>query len=86
MLVEYGFEPFRQDGKIRLHNCPFHRLSRQFPPLICGMNLGLIAGIVEGLGGSPSLAHLDPAPSRCCVAIHESAQPSDLPESNTYAD
>lgn len=75
VLGEHGFEPFTDDDKIRLHNCPFHLLSRQFPPLICGMNLALVEGMVNGLGGPDGLAHLDPAPDRCCVAVHRSMPP-----------
>jgi predicted ArsR family transcriptional regulator len=86
VLAAYGFEPFEDDDKIRLHNCPFHLLARQFPPLICGMNLALVEGIMDGLGGPEGLTHLDPAPGRCCVAVHRSPPLSDLPGSNTYAD
>jgi predicted ArsR family transcriptional regulator len=71
VLSENGFEPYRDGESIRLHNCPFHQLARQFPPLICGMNLALVEGIVDGFGDSRLMAEMDPAPDRCCVAVHE---------------
>jgi predicted ArsR family transcriptional regulator len=77
VLCERGFEPYRDGEMIRMQNCPFHRLARQFPPLICGMNLALVEGIVAGITqdtpggeGDPELrAEMDPAPDRCCVAV-----------------
>lgn len=71
VLSENGFEPYCDGESIRMQNCPFHRLSRQFPPLICGMNLALIEGIVDGFGDPGLRAAMDPAPDRCCVAVHE---------------
>jgi predicted ArsR family transcriptional regulator len=69
LLAQQGFEPYQDGDVIRLHNCPFHHLARQFPPLICGMNLALLEGIVEGAGIDGVSVHLDPAPGRCCVAL-----------------
>lgn len=69
LLAQQGFEPYQDGAVIRLHNCPFHQLARQFPPLICGMNLALLEGLVEGAGIEGVSVHLDPAPGRCCVAL-----------------
>ena len=69
-LAGHGFEPCRdEDGTIRLRNCPFHQLAALHPDLVCGMNLALIDGLIDGLGASAIHAHLDPGPGRCCVAI-----------------
>lgn len=69
-LAGHGFEPWREeDGTIRLRNCPFHQLAALHPDLVCGMNLALIDGLIDGLGASAIHAHLDPGPGRCCVAI-----------------
>ncbi|MEV0897376.1 transcriptional regulator [Actinoplanes sp. NPDC049802] len=65
-LAERGYSPVAEDGRIELRNCPFHRLAEQFPPLICGMNLALIDGMVAG---SEWTARMDPAPGRCCVTL-----------------
>jgi predicted ArsR family transcriptional regulator len=69
-LARHGFEPWREeDGTIRLRNCPFHQLAALHPDLVCGMNLALIGGLIDGLGSPAMRAELDPGPGRCCVAI-----------------
>src|SRR5687768_6472882 len=51
VLRDYGFEPFHdEEGNIRLRNCPFHVLSRQYTQLVCGMNLDVMQALVEELG------------------------------------
>ena len=54
---------------IRLRNCPFHQLAEHHRDVVCGMNLGLIEGILTGLGADGLRAVLDPRPGHCCVAI-----------------
>lgn len=71
LLARHGFEPYRDGDVVRLHNCPFHQLARQFPPLICGMNLAMLEGLVEGAGLDGVTVHMDPAPGRCCVALSD---------------
>jgi predicted ArsR family transcriptional regulator len=69
-LREHGFEPFRAaGGAVQLRNCPFHQLAERHPGMVCGMNLALIAGLIEGIGATGLRAELDPQPSRCCVVI-----------------
>src|SRR6266540_849872 len=71
-LAALGYEPY-QDGKaLRLRNCPFSTLAREFPVVTCGMSLALIEGLLAGLGAAGVSASMDPAPGRCCVAIHGS--------------
>jgi predicted ArsR family transcriptional regulator len=67
LLAEHGYAP-APDGpeRIKLRNCPFHRLAEQFPPVICGMNLALITGL---LADSEWTARMDAAPGRCCVTL-----------------
>jgi predicted ArsR family transcriptional regulator len=69
-LAGHGYEPRRgDDGVIRLRNCPFHQLAEQHRDVTCGMNLGLIQGILAGLGADDLRPVLDPRPGHCCVAI-----------------
>jgi predicted ArsR family transcriptional regulator len=69
-LAGQGYEPRRgDDGVIRLRNCPFHQLAEHHRDVVCGMNLGLIEGIVAGLGTGGLRPVLDPRPGHCCVAI-----------------
>ncbi|WP_033344726.1 helix-turn-helix transcriptional regulator [Catenuloplanes japonicus] len=65
-LEAHGYLPVEADGRIELRNCPYHRLAEQFPPLICGMSLATVEGLVEDTAWS---ARMDPAPGRCCVTL-----------------
>lgn len=69
LLEEHGFEPRFAGGDIVLHNCPFHALAQEHAELVCGMNLHLLEGVLEGLGQTGLHACLDPGPSRCCVRL-----------------
>ncbi len=70
LLAAHGFEPARmEDGSIRLRNCPFHVLADCHRGLICGMNLSLMQGVVDGLRVGGVEAVLDPQPGMCCVSF-----------------
>ncbi|WTW99951.1 helix-turn-helix domain-containing protein [Streptomycetaceae bacterium NBC_01309] len=64
-----------EPGALRLRNCPFHRLAEQFPPLVCGMNLALLEGLVDGAGTPDWKPRIAPAGDGCCVVL-EPAPPS----------
>ncbi|RSM63843.1 transcriptional regulator [Kibdelosporangium aridum] len=70
VLAARGYEP-RMDGDIlRLVNCPFHVLSERHPTLVCGMNLALLEGLMEGNAGLR--ARMDARPGLCCVVVERS--------------
>ncbi|MFI1989266.1 helix-turn-helix transcriptional regulator [Actinoplanes sp. NPDC020271] len=71
LLSGHGYAPAADGpGRIELRNCPFHRLAEQFPPVICGMNLALVGGLLAGAGLDGDWeARMDAAPGRCCVAL-----------------
>jgi len=70
LLHAYGFQPQRgTDGALQLRNCPFHMLALKHRELVCGMNLALMQGLVDGLPMSGIEAVLDPRPGRCCVVF-----------------
>ncbi|HZX02740.1 helix-turn-helix transcriptional regulator [Kribbella sp.] len=73
VLEEAGFEPRGVESGIRLVNCPFRRLVKEHPQLVCGMNLHLVAGVVAGLGVAYE-AELAPAPGYCCVRLVQSSR------------
>jgi predicted ArsR family transcriptional regulator len=73
-LTEDGYEPVAGPDTVMLRNCPFHLLAEQFPPLVCGMNLALVEGLVQGLGVTGWSAATDPVPGHCCVRISKSNQ------------
>jgi predicted ArsR family transcriptional regulator len=69
VLEEHGFEPRLEDGVVTLANCPFHVLARRHTELVCGMNLSLLTGLLDGVAASGLTAELAPAPGRCCVRL-----------------
>ena len=68
VLRERGYEPYEDEpGVHRLRNCPFHAVAQRQPEVVCDMNLALLGALVEG---REVTATLEPAPGRCCVALH----------------
>jgi predicted ArsR family transcriptional regulator len=68
-LSAQGYEPEQAPGELRLRNCPFHALVGEHKDLVCGMNLALIEGVVDGVDLPGASAVLAPAPGRCCVSL-----------------
>ena len=68
-LAANGYEPERARDEILLRNCPFHGLVGEHRELVCGMNLALMQGVVEGLQVPGVKAVLAPQPGRCCVVL-----------------
>lgn len=69
VLAEQGYEPHQDGDTICLSNCPFDRLARDHVDLVCGMNLGLVTGVIDGLGCRSLDALLDPEEGFCCVKV-----------------
>lgn len=70
LLTARGYLPYLDQGVVRLRNCPFQTLAREFPPLICGMNLALLEGVLAACpAGTGRVARLEPRPGECCVAL-----------------
>jgi predicted ArsR family transcriptional regulator len=67
VLARHGYEPRCADDEITLANCPFDALAREHTDLVCGLNIALIDGVLEGLGCTHMEACLDPEPGMCCV-------------------
>jgi predicted ArsR family transcriptional regulator len=68
-LAATGYEPACAGADIRLRNCPFHHLAARHRDLICGMNVSLVQGMIDGLPGDGRTARLDRGETGCCVAI-----------------
>jgi predicted ArsR family transcriptional regulator len=71
-LEAYGFEPIRSAGEVRLRNCPFDALAQAHTALVCGMNLSIMQGLLDGLRAQGLEAELAPEPGRCCVVLRRS--------------
>jgi predicted ArsR family transcriptional regulator len=66
-----GYHPYRDGDVVRLRNCPFDRVSRAHPGLVCGANLAYMVAAV-----CPE-ARLDPRPDGCCVVFPPSKNNND---------
>jgi predicted ArsR family transcriptional regulator len=80
VLAGHGYEPRVEDGAagddaaggtaVVLANCPFHALAREHTELVCGINLHLVAALLDELGCSDRVeALLRPDSARCCVVL-----------------
>ncbi|MFD2092103.1 helix-turn-helix transcriptional regulator [Blastococcus deserti] len=75
VLEAHGYEPRVEEGGITLANCPFHALAREHTQLVCGMNLRLLEGLLDGVASSGLTARLRPAPGACCVRMDRDVSP-----------
>ena len=74
VLESLGFDPYRtSSSELRLRNCPFDPLSRQFTPLVCGVGQAIMSGIVEGIAAEQAHVGRDEQPDRCCGVISSTA-------------
>ena len=69
VLADCGYEPYVDEGDVRMRSCPFHALAEQNRDIVCSLNRELIDGVVAGLGNSSVQVHLDPKAGECCVRL-----------------
>lgn len=70
ILDRLGFAPYRPSAdEIRLRNCPFDPLSREYTSVVCGVGQALMAGIAEGVGEDRLHVSREAHPDRCCGVI-----------------
>ena len=67
-LASIGYEPVAEADGIRLGSCPFHRLSRECPDVVCALNGALLQGILEGCGDHEHRVEAEPA-GECCARL-----------------
>ena len=68
-LDRYGYEPQCDEEAMRLRNCPFDSLAQGHRELVCGMNLNLVEGVVDGIGADDLEACRQSRPGECCVSV-----------------
>ena len=68
-LSALGYQPYRDGPDLRLRNCPFHALAERHRELVCGMNLCILQGVLEGAGNKDLGARLEARSPDCCVVI-----------------
>ncbi len=64
-----GYQPKEEGEETRFRNCPFHDLKEQDRETICGMNLALVEGMVDGAGERDLRPVLAPEDGYCCVRL-----------------
>jgi predicted ArsR family transcriptional regulator len=70
----YGYQPYQLDQHtVGLRNCPFQRLARRAPEVVCAINRSLLGGLLRGLGDQRVQAVLAPRSDACCVQLHAPA-------------
>ena len=69
-LSRLGYEP-RDEGAIRLGNCPYDRLAADHSELICSVNERFVTSLCSTLGGAEPVTRTGtgPSPAGCCVRI-----------------
>jgi predicted ArsR family transcriptional regulator len=72
-LTDCGYLPEADDGCISLRNCPFHSVAKDHLDVVCGLNLELVSGVIDGSEYTDARAELNPQPGRCCVLVHGAA-------------
>jgi predicted ArsR family transcriptional regulator len=83
VLEACGFEPQGPavgGSEVLLRNCPFDSLRNESRELICGMNLALIEGIIDGLSLDSVHATLAPRAGMCCVALSDAKMTGRNPQ------
>ncbi|MFD9160900.1 helix-turn-helix transcriptional regulator [Streptomyces sp. NPDC059558] len=87
VLAARGYEPHLEGAEgeggteggaapvVRMRNCPFHVVAERFPPLVCGMNLALLEGLLGADG--PVRARMDARPGECCAVVETSKNNND---------
>lgn len=68
-LAAHDYQPYPEGDDVRLRNCPFRDLAEAHRDLVCGMNLALVEGMVDGLEARHLKPRLEPRLDQCCVAI-----------------
>lgn len=69
VLDDEGYETRSDPAGLTLANCPFRALAAEHTALVCGMNLAIMEGLLEGLDRLRYAAVCDPAEGRCCVRL-----------------
>lgn len=83
LLDEGGFAPrLVASGRLELHRCPFLGLAERCADVVCGVHLGLLRGLADGLGldAQPTLIPVTDGSGPCLVDVPlPRSAPSDLP-------
>ena len=59
----------RDGDETVLGTCPFHRLARENPAVVCELNHAMLCGMAEAVGDDPGRVRLDAGSGGCCIRI-----------------
>ncbi|MDQ0632740.1 putative ArsR family transcriptional regulator [Arthrobacter pascens] len=68
-LADNGFEPEADAQGLSLGNCPFHRLAKDHIGLICGLNVSLLQGTLDGCNDTQHRVEDAPESAPCCARL-----------------
>ncbi|MFD4420616.1 helix-turn-helix transcriptional regulator [Agromyces sp. NPDC058484] len=68
-LEHAGLEPRAEGDDTVLGTCPFHRLARENPGVVCDLNHAMLRGMADAVGDDPERVRLDPGSGGCCIRI-----------------
>ncbi|MET0481218.1 MAG: helix-turn-helix domain-containing protein [Mycetocola sp.] len=82
VLESTGYEPVDDDaGGLLLSNCPFHQLAQSHTQTICGANVAMLRGAVDGAGECDRRVDFEPrTDGYCCVHVVPVAPGSSEPD------
>lgn len=79
VLDGLGYEQTEVTGEgreLRLGRCPLASLAAHHPAIGCGMHLGIVRGVLDGLGADVEVGEFHPSPDgsvRCRIELRERA-------------
>lgn len=72
-LERAGLEPRADGDDTVLGTCPFHRLARENPDVVCDLNHAMLCGMADAVGDDAARVQLDPESGGCCIRIAAAA-------------
>jgi predicted ArsR family transcriptional regulator len=69
-LASAGYRPLPDAAGFALGNCPFHLLARSHTQTVCGLNLALLEGMLDGCADRDHTVAADPDGPFCCARIN----------------
>ncbi|GAC1445518.1 MAG: helix-turn-helix domain-containing protein [Mycobacteriales bacterium] len=82
LLGALGYSPAREGQTVVLRNCPFDRLREIDLALVCGINVALAQGYVDGVDAAAAFtAERRPCGDGCCIVLTPRPSPDSAASS-----
>jgi len=80
LMGELGFaaQPVPPNRTVELRRCPFRQVAEDHSPVVCGVHLGLMQGILEQSGAPMRVSGLEPfvTPGTCLAHFDDAEEPA----------